>query len=93
MQNLNYVITGFGAIVVGVIDASPLWIIILASFSFFSTLLNPALSGIMENQIDKTTDKEVLYKATKTFISTYIFVVFLVSLYYGVGLIIGWLIN
>ena len=89
MQKLFYAIAFFGAVAVGVIDASPLWILLIALFNFFGTFLNPRLSGRMQNQIDKGELGEV----TKTFISTYIFGVFLVSLYYGVGVLIGWLIN
>jgi len=93
MPKLFNVIAGFGAIAVGVIGASPLWILLLALFNFFGTFLNPAISGKMQKQIDNATDKEELGEVTKTFISTYILGVFLVSLYYGVGLLIGWLIN
>ena len=93
MQKLFYAIAFFGAVAVGVIDASPLWIRLIALLNFFGIFLNPVLSSRMQNQIDKATDKEELGGVTNTFISSYIYSVFLVSLYYGVGLLIGWLIN
>ena len=88
MQKLFYAIAVFGAIAVGVINASLLWILFLALFNLNGILLNPVIFGRMQNQIN---DRE-LSEVAKTLISTYAYGVFMLSLVYGVGRLIGWLI-
>lgn len=89
MTKLFNLIAGLGAIAVGVIGANPLWILILTLFNLFGTFLNPALYFKMKRRIHNRELKEVL----SSLLWTYIFGVFLVSLYYVFGRLVGWLIN
>ena len=79
----------FGAILVGVQNAQLFWLFLLALLILNSVLLNPYIFGKMQEQIK---DRELI-EVTKTLFSTYIYGVFLVGIFYGVGRLFGWLAN
>jgi len=87
-MNILFVIAGFGSVAVGYIGANPLWILLLALVSFFGTFLNPFVVDKMQSLIDND-----IGEATRRFLWTYVSGVFIVSLYYGIGALVGWLIK
>jgi len=89
MTKLFNVIAGFGAITVGIIGANIFWIPLLALFNFIGTYLKPETFMRTKRKIIKGQLTEQL----GTFMSVYLFGVIMVSIYYGFGRLIGWLIN
>jgi hypothetical protein len=89
MTTLFNVITGFGSITVGIIDANIFLIPLLTLFNFVGTYIKPEIYMRTRRKISKGKITEVL----GSFISVYIFGLLLESVYYGVGRIIGWLVS
>tara|TARA_B100000795_G_C22340209_1_gene264720 strand:- start:119 stop:388 length:270 start_codon:yes stop_codon:yes gene_type:complete len=79
----------FGAIVVGLQNAHLFWLLLLALLILNSILLNPFIFGKIQEQIK---DGEI-GDVAKTLFSTYIYGVFLVGVFYGIGRLFVWLAN
>ena len=89
MTTLFNVITGFGAIAVGIMDGNLLLIPLLTLFNFFGTYIKPEINMRTKRKINEGKISEVL----GSFVSVYIFGLLLASVYYGIGRLIGWLVG